>query len=187
MEKTNLGNKEELKQDMNATLKGKSGVYLTISTILFTLVIIASIYLYITNLNLTKDLEKAKSDITGFQDQITKLEDNSEILAYNTVKSAMPEIEKNILASQAYIYIDELKSISKKYSLDFSGFSYQEGKISTSAMASLTKEKDAVEKISRFIKDYRDENKNMFILNPVSNISGDYLKRSFEISMQLSK
>jgi hypothetical protein len=84
------------------------------------LVIIASIYLYITNLNLTKDLEKAKSDITGFQDQITKLEDNSEILAYNTVKSAMPEIEKNILASQAYIYIDELKSISKKYSLDFS-------------------------------------------------------------------
>jgi hypothetical protein len=38
-------------------------------------------------------------------------------------------------------------------------------------MASLTKEKDAVEKISRFIKDYRDENKNMFILNPVSNIS----------------
>jgi hypothetical protein len=27
----------------------------------------------------------------------------------------------------------------------------------------------------------------MFILNPVSNISWDYLKRSFEISMQLSK
>ncbi|EKD66648.1 MAG: hypothetical protein ACD_49C00026G0023 [uncultured bacterium (gcode 4)] len=187
MEKTNLLNSTEVIQDMKATLKGKSWVYLTISAILFTLVIIASIYLYVSNLNLWRSIEKAKTDIVGFQDQITKLEDNSEIVAYNTVKSAMPEIEKNILASQAYIYIDELKLISKKYSLDFSGFSYQDWKISTSAVASLTKEKDAVEKISRFIKDYRDENKNMFVLNPVSNISWDYLKRSFEISFNLSK
>lgn len=187
MEKSNLRNNTEENQDMTATLKGKSWAYLTISAILFTLVIIASIYLYISNLNLWKDIEKAKSDIAGFQDQITKLENNSDILAYNTVKMAIPEIEKNILASQVYIYIDELKLISKKYSLDFSGFSYQDWKISTSAVANLTKEKDSVEKISRLIKDYRDENKNMFVLNPVNNINWDYLKRSFEISFELSK
>ena len=68
MEKTNLWNSTEVIQDMKATLKGKSWVYFTISAILFTLVIIASIYLYVSNLNLWRNIEKAKTDIVGFQE-----------------------------------------------------------------------------------------------------------------------
>lgn len=181
-------NLKEIKEEQNpsSTKKDPGSIYFYISIWLFTIVLISSIYLYISNLSLAKNIENTRNTIVEYQDQITSLKNDNSIMAYGIVKSAMPDIEKNILKSQVYTYVDELGLISKKYKIDFSGFSYQDGNISTSATSEAgTDKKDAVEKISSFIKDYRDTNNNLFILNPIAGINWDYSKRDFQVEFSV--
>lgn len=78
--------------------------------------------------------------------------------------------------------------MSRKYKMIFSGFSYTNGKITTSAVSmaeTVLSGDDGVRKISRLVKDYRTGTGSLFQLSPVLSISGYEQKRSFSLEFNV--
>ncbi len=163
-------------------LKKWQNLYVIISLIIFAFAILSTVFLYFYNNKIDNNINQSNSLVIEYKDQIQKLKNNSQIMAYNIIKWASSNIEKSIEDSKAQKYLAELNNVSRKYKIDFAWFSYNDLKISTSAIASSTNEKDGIDKVEKFIKDYRDDNKKLFILNPISSINWNSLNRSFEVN-----
>ncbi|EKE26315.1 MAG: hypothetical protein ACD_4C00337G0003 [uncultured bacterium (gcode 4)] len=163
-------------------LKKWQNLYVIISLMIFAFAILSTVFLYFYNNKIDNNINQSNSLVIEYKDQIQKLKNNSQIMAYNIIKWASSNIEKSIEDSKAQKYLAELNNVSRKYKIDFAWFSYNDLKISTSAIASSTNEKDGIDKVEKFIKDYRDDNKKLFILNPISSINWNSLNRSFEVN-----
>lgn len=158
-----------------------SQIYFIGSIIIFAFCILATLYLYISNTSIDWEINDSNLKISQFTQTINDLKNNNQIVAYNTIKDALPTIEKSINDSKVQVYINELTRIWRKYKIDFSWFSYENKKISTSAVANATNNNDAIGKISNFIKDYRVKTDNVFALDPISSVSWDITQRSFQV------
>ncbi len=186
MERMENINQENMKIKDFPKMQNDFNVYFLVSIILAILVILLSAYFYISNNSLQKEIENANNKITEHNKIINELKSNKWIVAYEIVKKARLEINKNIETSYVQNYISELMSISRKYKINFSWFNYASYNITTSALAESTNWEDAIKKISNFIKDYRVWNKTTFLLDPIQSISWDASKRSFQVSFKIA-
>jgi hypothetical protein len=94
------------------------------------------VFFYFKNDQLAASIAANKAQILSYEQSIEKIQSNKKIIAAELVANNKPGILMAIKASAVQNYINELQDISKKYKLMFSGFSYEYGKISTSATAS---------------------------------------------------
>ena len=159
-------------------------VFLTFSAILFIAISIISTVFFFKNSSLSKSIVANNEDIVQYNNSIEKIKsDKNNIRAELTINNKS-EILATIKANEAQSYIIELHDISKKYKMIFSGFSYGNGKVTTSATSipeTVLAMDDGVKKISSFIKDYRTEPGLLFDLSPILSISWYEQKRLFSI------
>ncbi|MDD2487596.1 MAG: hypothetical protein PHS92_04480 [Candidatus Gracilibacteria bacterium] len=161
-----------------------SNAYFIASIIIFAFSILATVFLYLSNVSTDGKISETNSKISEFRQTIDDLKNNNQIVAYNIIKDALPNIEKSINESKVQNYVNELAKISRKYKIDYSGFSYSNKKITTSAISAGGNNIDGIQKVSEFIKDYRTTpNNNIFTLDPVSSITGNSAQRSFQINL----
>lgn len=108
----------------------------TILSGVFLLVVLALTgFFYYRTTSLDAQIEAEKKRSQEYQDSILALKQDPVVQASEVLKQSKPEIIKAITASVASNYIRELDHIHRDYLIQFSGFSYQSGKISTSVNA----------------------------------------------------
>ena len=164
-------------------------VSLTISGIIFAVVLASSIFLVVENTKIANEISTTQGEIAAFDANITKLQSDRNIMAAELLTANQAEIEQSIQKSEAQRYISELLNIAKKYKIDFSGFSYSNGKITTSATAltdALTGSGDAIAKVSNLIRDYRTGTGSIFNLDPVVSVSGFEQKRMLPVEFSVN-
>lgn len=170
----------------NINIDKKPNFYFLISIILTSFIIIISAYLFITNKNIIKNIEDTNSKIESYNKEISELKNNKLIIAYNTVKSSIFDINNNIKKSEVYNYINEFTNLNNKYKLNFTWFNYSNQTITASISSeSLNWKEDSIIKIYNFIRDFRSWQKSIFILDPINSISWDSLKRIFNVSFKV--
>lgn len=108
---------------------------LILSATLFAIVCAVSAFLFFENMRLSSVTEANKNELSEYTNSIAKLRNDKRLIASELVANNKSEILSSIKASEAQIYVDELLRISKKYKMMFSGFSYENGKITTSAVS----------------------------------------------------
>ncbi|MDD5376699.1 MAG: hypothetical protein PHH16_01140 [Candidatus Gracilibacteria bacterium] len=168
--------------------KSSKNTILVLSTTLFAIVCAISAFLFFENMRLSASIEANKNEIAEYTSSIEKIKSDKKVIAAELVANNKSDILGTIKASEAQRYIEELLNISKKYKMIFSGFSYENGKISTSAVSipeTVLVGDDGVKKISTFIKDYRTGTGLLFRLSPVLSISGYEQKRTFSIEFNV--
>lgn len=168
--------------------KPTQGAFLMLSATLFAIICAISAFLFFENMRLSASIEANKNEIAEYTSSIEKIKGDKKVIAAELVANNKSEIENTIKASEVQRYIDELLGVSKKYKMIFSGFSYENGKIATSAVSmpeTVLSGDDGVKKISRLIKDYRTATGSLFQLAPVLSISGYEQKRTFSIEFNV--
>ncbi len=150
---------EQKKEQQTPDDKPAFDIMMVLSAIIFFIVRSISLFLFFASKSLSDSIEVNKNEIATYTSAIEKAKaDNVNVraeLILNNKSAILATIEKN----QAQTYIAELQNIAKKYKMIFSGFSYANGKISTSAVSipeTVLASDDGVTKISKLIKDYRE-------------------------------
>ncbi|EKD29753.1 MAG: hypothetical protein ACD_78C00289G0001 [uncultured bacterium (gcode 4)] len=178
------------KEDTEALeIKASGSTFLITSGIILAVVLALSTFLFLENNNLTRSIETSKSESERYDESIAKLKSDKKIIAAELVKTNQVDILKKIRAGEVQKYISELITLSRKYKINLSGFSYSNGKISTAATAiaeTTRANDDAVKKISALVRDYRTGSGLIFSLSPVTSVSGYEQKRLFGIDFTVN-
>lgn len=164
-------------------------VFVVLSAILFAVVCSISAFLFFENMRLASSIEANKTEVAQYSSSIEKIKSDRKVIAAELVSDNKAEIEKSIRMSEVQKYITELQDISKKYKMMFAGFSYENGKITTSAVSvpeTVLVGDDGVKKISQMVRDYRTGSGSIFQLSPVLSIAGYAQKRSFSIEFNVA-
>lgn len=95
--------------------------------------------------------------ISGYDTKIAELQTNRDIVALERVRANVPLIDKEVRASMAQNYLKELIQLGRKYTVYFTGFSYQTGKVTTaaSAVSDSILAMDPIVKVSKLIREFR--------------------------------
>lgn len=158
--------------------------FLIPSMILLAIVCAISAFFYIENIRLNSSIKVNGDKSVDYTASIEKLKNDSRIKRADTVTANKDDIMASVRLSEAQRYIAEMINISRKYKIGFNGFSYQNGKISTTATAladATVASDDGVKKVTNFIRDYRTMTGSLFILDPVTSVSGYEQKRDFPV------
>lgn len=169
--------------------KANQNTMLVLSATLFAIVCAISAFLFFENMRLASSIEANKNEITEYTNSIRKIQSDRKIIASELVTNNKPTILGAIKTSEVQTYIDQLLSVSKKYKMIFSGFSYKNGKIATSAISmpeTVLAWDDGVKKISNLVRDYRTGTGSLFQLAPVLSISGYEQKRTFSLEFSVA-
>jgi len=178
---------ETVEQNEDAGTNGQNTL-LVLSATLFIIVCIVSTFLFIQNRGLDRSIEANRNDIVTYTNSIEKIKSDKKIVAAELVTANKSEILETIRVNEVQKYITEVLDISRNYKLLFSGFSYKNGKISTSAVSipeTVLVGDDGVKKISHLVRDYRTGTGYIFQLAPVLSISGYEQKRSFSLEFNV--
>lgn len=157
---------------------------LIFSSLILAIVLATSVYLFIENRSLTSEIDKVKTESASYDQSIALGKADHAVMAAEIIQNAKTALDQTIRATEAQRYISELLNISRKYRIDFSGFSFANGKISsaaTSSLDTLSGTGDSVTKISALIRDYRTATgATIFHLDPVTGVAGIEQRRSFQ-------
>jgi len=149
---------EELKID-----KPYNGMY--ISLIVFGIVFVLTIGLYFYNSKLSKDLETLNNEISVLENNLKVLNEDNEIILYNLITSNKIFLDKYKYLSDVPKIINNLKKLSRDYSITFDWFNYSSASLSANAFVINDDKSLASSKAEKFIKYFRDtETKDMFSL-----------------------
>lgn len=182
---------EQFKQEQGGWDKKSSpDILLMLSATLFAIIFIISTFLFFDNKILSSSIEANKTEIIQYTASIEKIKSDKKIIAAELVTNNKSDILGTIKVSEVQNYINELQNVSRKYKMIFSGFSYVNGKITTSAVSmaeTVLSGDDGVRKISRLVKDYRTETGTgyLFQLSPILSVSGYEQKRSFSLEFNV--
>lgn len=101
----------------------------------FTAVISLTGYFFYTNTSLETAIASEKKRAAEYETSIAALKRDSAVQAAEVLSKAKPEIIKNIESSVASNYVRELDRIHKEYLVQFNGFAYLAGRVTTSIVA----------------------------------------------------
>ncbi|EKE30135.1 MAG: hypothetical protein ACD_2C00038G0012 [uncultured bacterium (gcode 4)] len=178
---------ETTSQDNMAIPSGKN-TYFIISIVLLIIVIAISAILWFINSSTQKQISESNLKISEYSKQVEELKSNNEIAAYDIIFANKQDILKSIEKSKAQIYLTEVMSLSKKYKMVFSWFTFDWNAVNTNAVYNNKDAKDdAIAWVSSFIKDFRTWTESIFSLSPIASVAWDSLKRSFGITFELKK
>ncbi|NCP77000.1 hypothetical protein GW819_02880 [Candidatus Gracilibacteria bacterium] len=169
--------------------KSTPNTFFILSTTLFAIICAVSIFLFFENMSLNASIDANKNEIATYVSSINKIKSDKKVIAAELVTNNKSSILASIQMSDAQKYIDEVLTISRKYKLIFSGFSYANGKINTSAVSipeTVLFGDDGVKKVSNLVRDYRTGTGLLFNLSPVLSISGYEQKRAFSLEFNVA-
>jgi len=106
---------------------------------------------------LDKKLEKTNAEITEIEATIAQTKQrNPEVNAYSLWDKAKNSIDAQIKKSQAQVYLNQLDTIARAFygKIAFTGFSFADSKVQTSAVA-FSRSSEAAFNIIELLRNYR--------------------------------
>lgn len=140
-------------------LHNKAERWFYISVWIFVFVLILSVWLYIYNIYIEKDIENIQSEKESIAKKVSDLQNDEKIQLYSLLNENKAYLEKIHKFSRINDYIKELNTTASKFNISLTWFQYWNGKISTQWLA-----EDDInlwwEKTKNFIEYYRKEKKD---------------------------
>lgn len=150
-------------QNIMKPKKVKSGY--TWSLIFLILVVAGTVGLYFYNNNLAHENENIKSDILSIQNSIAEVEKYEDLQIYSLLQLNQKVIDGYSLMNNVVKYINHMNVVAAKNKVAFTGFSMDKGNIKTSVKTLSDDDAIAYQKTKDFIKNYRSDEKALFVLN----------------------
>ena len=163
---------------------GKGLLYTSI--VIFVCVLASLIGLTLVNASLDATISSQRDEIAAKSRAISELNSNPRIAGYGYYDRAKSDIESSIRGGEVQRYIAEVQSIENTYHLVFQGFSYTDGKVSTSASAERGDGTGAIDKVVKLVADYRTDSAKLFSLDPIYSVVGDADKKNFPVSFRVN-
>ena len=120
-------------------------------------VIIATIGLYIYNGAIEKNNIELKGKNDAIQSDIDVLKQDPQIQIATLITKNKALLEQMEYFSQIPLFISQVDALESEYSLNFDGFKYSKGIVSTDAVSQWWMWTESYKKIVRFISDYRNK------------------------------
>ena len=152
------------KKKYNSTL-------ISIAFLVFTVFLFVGLFAY--NSFLENENENKSKTIQEKEVSIKVLKSNPAIQAadlYDINKTTIKRMDKY---SQITSFINHLNGLRAKYGLKVKGFSYNSWKLKSSAYMISSNDKKAYERLAKFIKEYREDEKSLFKLDFISRIDNN--------------
>lgn len=165
--------------------------FFAVSAALFAVSLVFAGYLRFQIWNYASDTESLRREITEFDSKISTLRADPVVGAADLMSRNKASLENDIVRSQAQKYVDELMRLHRDYGVDFDGFNFAAGKVSTvvSASSSMSSAADPVDKIVKFIGDFRSNTgsaaTSSLRLGEVRLVTGDTSKRAFNVEFKI--
>lgn len=162
-------------------------------TVFLIFVFVVTVWLYAYNYYLTNENSNLSTEKDGLTTAISSKKEDKNIQVFDLLKKSSFSISKMELNNKVVTYIEHLADISKKYGLNFSGFSLNNGEIKTEVTArkiAIRWNAQTYEKISKFIKEYKEDEERLFDLDFINSFEWmDEMKFSvnFKIRQQKEK
>lgn len=154
------------------------------------LTIASVVFFKVANASIDRSIERETQETADIETSIAALEADHDVRAYGYYQGAREEVERSIRLSMAQKYLTEFMRVSQKYGVDFTGFSFSDGQITTSAVSQDRGEVrfDAAEKVSDMIAEYRtNRDDSLFLLDPIMSLQGNSDLRNFGIIFRIDE
>ncbi len=156
-------------------------------------VLVITGFLYFRSMTLESERTTIMREMAEKQKSIDMLKVDPKVRAAEIFSLNKGTIEKTITASNAANFVRELERIhADENNLTFNGFNYSAGKITSSVTSFKGIDDDAVRKVIRLIRGYRDGSTNSssgslarFELSPITSVSGKNDKRSISVEFNV--
>ena len=163
--------------------KAKS-FYYAIAFLIFVIVLTWALYIYNTTIvNQNTDLD---TNISRLESSIEKLKNDENIKAYSLYSSNKNTFDDLTAKSQVSDFIRNVKKTLSRYWLELWSFNYSDGKILVKVSSESDTRSKAYEKIVKFLKNYRESEESMFMLENISWVTGQD-KLSFNVTFVVKK
>lgn len=162
----------------------RGSVAFVASIVVLALTIASVVFFKVANASIDRSIERETQETADIETSIAALEADHDVRAYGYYRGAREEVERSIRLSMAQKYLTEFIRISQKYGVDFTGFSFSDGQVTTSAVSQDRGEVrfDAAEKVSDMIAEYRtNRDDSLFLLDPILSLQGNSDLRNFGI------
>ncbi|MDQ1343645.1 MAG: hypothetical protein QG650_365 [Patescibacteria group bacterium] len=131
-----------------------------------------------------------RQELAEFETKIGILKADPAVAAADLLNRNKASLEQDISRSEAQRYVTALTKLHLDYDVDFDGFSFSNGKVSTIVSARQTSAGvDPIDKMIRFIGDYRSGSGSAatspFVLSEVRLVSGDNTSRTFNVEFKI--
>ena len=159
-------------------------INLTTSIWFLFFVIFVTAWLFFYNSFLENKSQVLREEIRNLDSSISEIQKDKDLQIYNLIvlnKNSIDLLKKN---SEVTKFINHLKVISSKYDLDFGGFNYSNGILSTSVELVSDEKNLAYNKATNFLSSYRKESEALFELDFVNNITG-YDRMKFNVKFNV--
>lgn len=147
-------------------------------------------YLKYETWSVSDKISGIRHELSEFETQITALKADPAVAAADLLGRNKATLEKDIERSMAQKYVVEFMRLHRDYDVDFDGFLFSAGKISTIVTARQTSAGvDPVEKVIRLVGDFRSGSGSAatspLTLSELKLVSGDDTRRTFNAEFKI--
>lgn len=164
--------------------KKSKSFYYAVGFLLFVILVTWALYAY--NMMIVGGNTDLDTNITRLESSIKKLQDDEWVKAYSLYSANKNTFDKLSSASEVPSFVKEVKKTLTKYWLELSGFNYANGVVSVKVISESDTRSKSYEKIVKFLKNYRLEEKAIFDLESISWVTGQ-TKMNFTVNFVLKK
>lgn len=143
-----------------------------VPTIFLIFTIVLGLWLFGINYSISSSNEKLQEEINMTNTAIENFRKDKKIQVVELLENYKSDILKYEKNSDLVKYIEHMEEIEKKYKLSFSGFSFSEWEIKSEILVrkiDVKWEDDAYLKVSKFIKNYREDENSLFELKFINS------------------
>lgn len=156
------------------------------------IVILLSLGFFITNITFEKSINSLQEEISQMQNNIDAIKrDNTkkDFQVYDSLSYYYSNFKKMEQNNRVVEYIDHLNKVWRQKSLSFSGFSMNNWEIKSNVSVRATSlSKHPYERISDFIKEYRNDPEALFDLNFIKSFDWmDEMKFAVDFKIKETK
>lgn len=131
--------------------------WMYISSAMFVLVLVITIWLYFYNSSIVSKTETLNKEILTLEESIKSIHSDDKVTLYTLIQTNKVFLDKYAYISKIPEFINNLHELSKTFKIKFENFSYSNSSINTSATSLDDGFSLWYQKTKKFISSFRDE------------------------------
>ncbi|MDD3301945.1 MAG: hypothetical protein PHN31_00175 [Candidatus Gracilibacteria bacterium] len=164
--------------------KEKKSPMLIFSYAFFAISILLAVGIFLLTTYYDKKVDKLQGEISTYENSINVKKENKEIQVYSLLQENKKVIDLMDKKSKIKVLVDHVRSIESVYGIKLSGFNYNNGLLSFGVVAPFSVDSYASDRVSNFIKSYREDKNALFTLDFINSFTG-FDSMNFSISLKL--
>ena len=142
--------------------------------------------LFFLNSSLQKEYDQQSSQLKELEKSISQRQENKNIQAYELFQKHTKTLKEKTHQSNIPRFIHHFRFVRDKYNIEFNGFNYSDGVMTTGVTALSNETGNAYIKTTKFMEKYRQDESALFDLSFISQVSG-HTNQKYGVEFRLKK